>query len=125
MFIVSPPQKYQVKRDITPLDCIVLEPSATGTNQIAIPAISGTIIRVMGLDVQAASATAGGIAFKDGNAGTVKFKHYTPANTSPAYLLPVTDSGYFETAPGNALYMDVLSQTFLANVFFITYLPIF
>lgn len=95
-----------------------------GTNMVAIAAITGKIIRLMGAFLQSNGAASGSISFKNGSAGTTYFNLNTPPSTNGDYFpMPIVESGYLETSAGVGLYSDVATTAQLANLFYIAYTP--
>ena len=98
----------------------------TPANNIpVIAAVTGQIIRVMGVTVQHTLAVGGVSAiFKNGSGGANLIGAVVPnAATGLFWQEPVTESGYCETSVSTALVVDVAAGNVLYNVYYITYTP--
>lgn len=123
MLVVDPIRLYQVGQELCTLQSVMLIQTAT-TNAIAIAAVTGKKIRVMGFSFTAnAAGTNPGIVLKDGSGGTTKYAVTIPALTVGEHARPVIDAGYFDTTVSTGLFFDVITST--ANLFinYITYTP--
>jgi hypothetical protein len=120
--IISPPQVYEVKGEVTKVLCST-NAYGTGNNQSIVTAVSGKIIRVMGFT--SSGTTVHSIGLKSNSGGTVLYAHYADTTIDGIpYLLPITDSGYFETTVSHGLFADITSANAVnLNVFYITYTP--
>jgi len=115
---ISPPQHYQINGEVTPLRSQTT-PFATGTNQVAVTAITGKIILLMGWYAYSAG---GGFNLKDAAAGAGIF--FGPGVLNGIDLLPVIESGYgVKTTAGNALGIDVATAAVNLTIFYIAYTP--
>lgn len=121
---ISPAKYYENNGVVCPL-VTAAGIIAVGTNQQVIVAVAGKRIRVMGWIAQGI----GGITtynFKDGSGGGgLTAGLYAPngATAGDFSLVPVIDSGYFETSTGVGLFCDVAVAVTHLNVFYITYTP--
>lgn len=81
---------------------------AVGTNNVAVAAVTGKKIRVVGIHVASTSAAGTSVSFKSGSGGQFKTAW---VNTQAAVLsdrhLPFLPAGYAETDAGVGLYYDV------------------
>ena len=124
---VSPPKYYEVNGEV----CKVLSNSqvhTVGANRTILAAISGRIIRVMGLCLApsvsnfALGATPS-IEVKNGSGGASLMLLASPNGLNGSFLLPIVDSGYCETTSGVGLFTDVNGTNAFLTVFYITYAP--
>jgi len=132
--IVDPIRKYQIKPanaasgQVYPLLSVTFTLTAATNNQTILAAITGPparIIRVMGGVFQSDANVVGGyMSLKNGSGGTKKFGAIYPSLSSlPPFLLPVIDSGYFETTAGVGLFADAGPQVMLGTIFYVAYVP--
>lgn len=120
---IDPIRLFEVNKQVSTLQTAVFN-SAVANNQLIVTAVSGQRIRVMGFTMQSAAAQ-GNPIFKNGSGGAyISAAFWAPASTLPPFVLPVTDSGYFETTTGTGLYADVATAIVYMNVFYITYTPV-
>lgn len=97
---------------------------AIGNNATILAGVSGERIRIMGMVFSAEDATAGFIRLKSASGGTQLLGRITcPVSTSPAFQLPIVDSGYCETNTGEGLFADVAIAAVYGTIFYITYTP--
>ena len=99
--------------------------SGTATNHQLVAAVSGSIVRVMGLIAQSTGAVEGNFQFKSNSGGTVILHPIIaplPTITSP-FFMPIVETGYTETTVGHGLFLDVVTDTVNLNVFYISYVP--
>lgn len=124
--IISPPQIYEVNSEVTPVKTAVVT-AAVALNQSIIAAITGKRIRVMGLlGFGNATSNVSQIVFKNGTGGSlltngIILDNRTVSTKSP--VLPVINSGYFETDTGVGLFADVYDVAAAVTVFYIEYKP--
>lgn len=121
MSTIDPIRRFEIKGQVCPLLCLSIG-LPVGNNQLLITAVSGQRIRVMGL-TYSSDAAGSGIAFRNGSAGSVIYRLYTPPIYTPMGELRLADSGYFETSTGIGLYADFTAAAASLNVFYITYTP--
>jgi hypothetical protein len=122
---VSPPKIYEVNGQVCKVKSKFVEIVAGAGSTTIITAITGQIIRVMGVLVSSAGAAgAGAFVLQDGSGGTSLLTTSTPDTTKlPGLLLPIVDSGYFETTVSVGLYGVAAAANQYANIFYITYAP--
>jgi len=121
---IDPIRQYMINGQVS----TVTQAFITGTvanNQVVIAAITGKRIRVMCVHLQGTGGAIGAVLFKSASGGTsLSPSYWAPANTNAAqFILPMTDTGYFETNTGEGLYVDIASAGVYVNVFYITYTP--
>lgn len=128
MLIVDPTRLYEINAagsgaQVCPVLSAHLEAAAV-FNQTLIAAVTGQRIRVMGWTCGSTTATAGGFALKNGPAGARFHAQFAPANTALPFVMPIADSGYFETSTSTALGLDVGGGSNInITIFYITYTP--
>lgn len=93
-----------------------------GGNQTLITGVSGAIYRVMGLIAQSDAAPQGYFRLKTGTSQIMAYIT-APPSTAPPFLLPIVETGYWETNSGDALGIDVSANTIDISVFYIAYKP--
>lgn len=122
--IVDPTRYFEVNGEKCKLLCAPLVLSVANDQQL-IAAVTGKIIRVMGMILQCSSATVGNITFENGSGGSDLFGplNIPPSTAGDTFQLPIFESGYFETSSGTGLYGDVVTGGILASLFYITYTP--
>lgn len=123
---IDPLKYYQRKgrhSESTPLKAARFSLS-TGNDQQIVAAVSGKRIRVMGLIAQSTTSTAGSFTLQSASGGAAfSGGYHAPANTLPPWLLPITDSGYWETEIGEGLFSDVATAAITGDIFYIEYTP--
>lgn len=121
---IDPTKIYSINNQTCPLLCKPNSGIAIANNTSVIAAISGSVIRVMGLVAQSTGAGVSGFTLKSASGGTVIFGQVSAnSNALAPFLLPITDSGYFETTVSQGLFVDVVTTTLNLSVFYITYIP--
>lgn len=121
--MIDPTKVFQINGQVYKLDGTSFN-FGVGNNQAAIAAVTGKIIRVMGLTAQS-NAAAGSVFYKDSNAGTTKVQ-VSPAPTAASglfYTLPVINSGYFESLLSAGIYVDIFGAAVVSDLFYIIYTP--
>lgn len=119
-FTVDPIRKFESKGVVSTLQC---QPGrvVVGAGSVLVTAVTGQRIRVMGLYASPiAAAAVPGLVFRSNAGGTI-IHRFTMLGSG--VLLPITDSGYFETATGQGLVLDLITADIDINVFYITYTP--
>lgn len=122
--VVDPIRQFMSNGEVCTLKSAFLAASVAN-NQSVVAAVAGKRIRVMGLNWQTASgAGAGTMQFKSNSGGSA----LTPAFQVPLQPTidrwPISTTGYFETATGHGLFVDVATQAVTVMVFYIEYTPI-
>jgi hypothetical protein len=121
---VAPPKYYEVNGQVCKLQS-AFAVQVPANNISVIAAVTGQIIRVMGVTVQHTAAVGGVSAiFKNGSGGASLIGAVVPnAATGLYWQEPVIDAGYCETSVSTALVVDVAAGNVLYNVYYITYTP--
>jgi len=121
--VYDPLRVYQHANDNTCELFTVFLSAGVGNNIQVVPAVTGKAIRFMGAVTLSASTTPGIVAFKDANGGVGKFYINAPSNANPNFILPVINSGYYNTGLNNGIYVDVLGTTCNFSVQYIVFTP--
>lgn len=119
---ISPPKHIEVNNTVCKVKSKYVQ-IAAGANAAIVPAVSGKIIRVMGFTVVSAGAAFGVCLITDGSGGTVLFDSETPIAINGPLILPITETGYFETTVSVALWGATATTAQSFNVFYIEYTP--
>lgn len=95
-----------------------------GANQVAVAAVSGKRVRIMGLVGQSNTTTLSQCGFHDGSGGSYLLPDfYYPINTADIFVLPFIDSGYCETSTGTGLYITVQTAAIKMALQYILWTP--
>lgn len=125
---IDPVRYFEISRngsgEVCQLQSVGVSPGVANNTQL-IAAVSGKRIRIMGLFAQSSGAASGSFQFKSGNAGpTLTTAIFTPPNTNgDLFMLPISDSGYWETTTGVGLFTDVTTTGQSMNIFYLVYTP--
>lgn len=127
---IDPLRIFEIKGHVSPLLTAVVSLS-TGNNQSVIAAVTGSVIRVMGITGIGTPNTEAQINFKDGSGGTqifggilVPYSGTGTASTAGGHFdLPVIYSGYKDLTVSTGLFADVTLGSITGNVHYITYIP--
>jgi len=124
---IFPAKLYEgIGGEVTKLLSAPVVVAGATNNQQVIAAVTGKIIRVMGLIGWNDGAGVGRPVFKNGSGGTNLCYgiHVAPNTVQNEMPLPIVDSGYFETTAGTGLFCDVPTANSIAlNIFYIVYTP--
>lgn len=128
-FVVDPLRKYEVNGEVCQLLCQPLTVSTTAANTQVVAAQTGKKIRVMGWQAQSRGATTTDMLFRSDSGGTqIEGTTTVPSKGSAdekPFVKPITDSGWFETSTGHALYVTVTGTDGLwLAVYYIVYTPV-
>jgi len=120
----DPVRTIEIQGHVYPVLCTGIV-AAPGADQTIIVATGTLIHRVMGLTAQSVNAAAGSFNLKSNAAGTVKlYPIFPPLKTvAGPFVLPIVETGYFETTSGHALVCDIVTDNVTINVFYISYTP--
>jgi hypothetical protein len=124
MKIVDPIRKFVISKNGSQEVVTILCATANhtvGSDRTVVAAVTGKRIRVMGFSCYNGSS-ASTYNFKSNSGGTVIFRGSKSINTT-VDLLPITETGYFETSTGHGLFLDVGTAAVDLNVYYITYTP--
>lgn len=124
-FTVDPLRKFEIHNSgVSPLLCSATTP-AIGSDRLVVDAVSAKRIRVMGILATSTGGTVGNASLKSGSGGSVILNPFSvQALTSGTnWILPITETGYCETATGVGLYTDVAASDIYLNTFYISYTP--
>lgn len=123
MITIDPIRKYEIQGNVSTLKTGYLSAAVANDQQI-VAAVTGKRIRVMGM-VLGSSAASSSVLFQSGAAGVqlTTLLNAPAIATLPPFVLPITDSGYFETTTGEGLFCDVTIAITYINVFYIEYTP--
>lgn len=117
---IDPTKIYEINGNacpVTPLPVV----AGVGNNQVLIAGATGYRHRVMGKEI-ASQVGLTQLSFK--SASNVKYVSNVNSIVSGVpYLLPITDSGYYETNTGDPLLVDVATNGFAGTIFYISYKP--
>lgn len=105
---IFPAKLYEgIGGEVTKLLSAPVVVAGATNNQQVIAAVTGKIIRVMGLIGWNDAATVGRPVFKNGSGGVNLCVgiHIAPNTTENTMPLPIVHSGYFETTAGTGLFL--------------------
>jgi hypothetical protein len=121
---VNPIKVFAIGQENCKVQCKPKAASVAANTEV-IAAVSGKIIRLMGMSVQSNTSTPGTFFFRSASGGTVLTQEITaPANTDgQPFMWPICESGYLETNEGEGLFVTVTTAALNFNVFFIEYTP--
>jgi hypothetical protein len=121
--VITPHKRYESKPDgVMPL-LWVIGTFAVGTGIQIIAGETGKAIKVMGYRIQGDTAVRGKVIFRYSAVSVELDKIYFPANTADPYMIPNLDSGYFQTALSQGLYIDVITADVNLFLNYIVYTP--
>lgn len=86
--------------------------AASGADTEIVAAVSGKKIRV--LSMFGIADVAGTVRFEDGESGDA-LTGQVPVGTNGGYVLPYNENGWFETAAGNALNLEMVTAVSFAG----------
>lgn len=122
MEIIDPTKIYMVNGEVTKVSPAPFT-IAAGATATLVAAISGYRIRVMAFFLQSTTGVQGGILFKSSGGTSLLTPIICPPSTAAPFLLPLTNSGYFETLTGEALQAMATTSDVYVNAFYTTYKP--
>lgn len=127
--VLDPIRRYEINGEVCTVQCAPLSVSTTTANTQVVAASTGQRIRVMGYMCQSRGATTSDILFRSNSSGTqIEGVVTVPSKNSgdeKPFLKPITDTGWFETSTGHALFVQVTGTDGLwLAVYYIKYTPI-
>jgi hypothetical protein len=124
MAVVDPTRTFEIKGQVCPIQFKFTDSPVMGAEAVLIAAQSGKRIRVMGgVFTTDDPKNIGLLQLGDGAGANWIFGYWPPIRGTQPFILPISDTGYFETSTGNALYVFCTTNSCVYSLFYIVYTP--
>lgn len=121
---VDPTRYFEIQGNVSEVLCSACE-FGVAANQQVVAAVTGKIIGLVGLLLQASTGAIGSVRFRSASGGGfISASKWAPPNTNGSSLfLPIGRTLYYKTNVGEGLFCDVGTAAIWMDVFYVIYKP--